>query len=36
VLATLPLCVKDKAATWFHGLEDEGSAVMAISLTSGR
>jgi hypothetical protein len=36
VLATLPLCVKDKAATWFHGLEDEVWAVIVLPLTGGR
>jgi hypothetical protein len=32
VLATLPLCMKDKAATWFYGLEDEVTIIMAESI----
>jgi hypothetical protein len=32
VLAILPLCIKDKVVTWFYGLEDEVSAIIADSI----
>lgn len=32
VLAILPPCIKDKVVTWFYGLEDEVSAIIADSI----
>ena len=32
VLATLPLCMKGRAATWFDGLEDEVATLMTESI----